>query len=155
MEVAGALLGLAAVDLARVAQRLAVVGDQDQVDGQGLAPSAEGLGEITLQGAVEAALQLVDVGGGGHQGGMDGGVAGGVAQGGAGGGAGDESGGGVEEDGQEVKGGTAGPVVLEAQVALAKSGGVGGNVTRGDGILRLRSEERRVGKGCRFWWSAF
>ena len=36
VEVAGAVLGLGAVDLVEVAERLAVVGDQRQVDGQPL-----------------------------------------------------------------------------------------------------------------------
>ena len=87
MEVAGAALGLAAVDLAGVLQGLAVVGDQGQVDGQGLAAPAEGLGQVALQGAVEAALQLVDSRGGWPAGRVRGGVGGGVAQGGTGGGA--------------------------------------------------------------------
>ena len=44
VEVAGAVLGLGAIDLVEVAERLAVVGDQRQVDGQPLAVSAQRLG---------------------------------------------------------------------------------------------------------------
>ena len=58
VEVAGAALGLAAVDLAGADQRQAVVGDQGQVDGQALAAAAQGRRQVGGQGAVEAALQL-------------------------------------------------------------------------------------------------
>jgi len=137
MEVAGAALGLAAVDLAGVLQRFAGVGDEDEVDGQGLPAAAEGLGEVALQGPVEAALQLGAVGEGGHQGGVQGGVGRGIAEGGTGGGAGDDPCGGIEEDGKEVQGGTAGPVIAAAQVALTELGGVVVNVAGGAGILVL------------------
>jgi len=68
---------------------------------------------------------------------MHSGVGGGVAEGGTGGGAGDDSCGGIEEDGEEVEGGTDGPMVVEAQVALTELGGVVVNVAGGDGILVL------------------
>src|SRR5262249_57791163 len=80
VERAGAALGLAAVDLGRVAQRLAVVGDQVQVDGQGLAAAAQGTGQVALQGAVDAPLQFVGLGQGGQQGVVDRGVRRGAAQ---------------------------------------------------------------------------
>jgi len=57
VEVGGALLGLASVDLTGIVLGLAVVGDKDEVDGQGLPAAAEGLGQVTLSGAVEAPLQ--------------------------------------------------------------------------------------------------
>src|SRR5512142_1516400 len=55
---AGAVLGLAAVDLLAVAEGLPVVGDQGQVDRQPLPAAAQRLGEPARQGEVEAALQL-------------------------------------------------------------------------------------------------
>ena len=66
VEVAGAVPGRAAVDLVGVAQGLAVVGHELEVDGQRLPALAEGLGQVALQGAVEAALQLGDLGQGGQ-----------------------------------------------------------------------------------------
>ena len=48
-----------------------------------------------------------------------------------------DRGGGVEEDGEEVEGRTLGPVVPEAQVALAELGGVVVDVAGGEGILVL------------------
>ena len=58
MEMAGAALGLGAVDLIGVVQVSAVIGNQGQVDGQRLTPSAYGLGQVALEGAVESALQF-------------------------------------------------------------------------------------------------
>src|SRR5206468_5345188 len=96
MEVAGAALGVAAVDLRGVMQRLAVVGDEGEVDGQGLALAAQRLGQVAVQGAVEAALQLGEGGPAGQQGVVGGGVGGRVAQGGTGRGQGGGPAGGVE-----------------------------------------------------------
>ena len=124
VEVGGAALGLAAVDLVGVVQGLAVVGDEGQVDGQRLAAAAQGLGQVALQGAVEAALQFGEGGQGGQQGIVGGGVGGGVAQGGAGGGQRGDAAGGVEQDGPEHAGAALGAVVLEAQVFLAGWTGV-------------------------------
>ena len=67
VEVAGAALGLAAVDLVEVAEGLAVVGDQGQVDGQPLEVLAQGLGQVPGQGGVELPLQGGVVGQGGQQ----------------------------------------------------------------------------------------
>src|SRR5205807_1069159 len=58
VEGAGAALGLAAVNLLQVVQGQAVVGDQVQVDGQGLPAAPQSLGQVALQGAIDAALQL-------------------------------------------------------------------------------------------------
>src|SRR5947199_229624 len=85
VEVAGATLGRAAVDLVGVVPGAAVVGDQVQVDGEGPPAAAQGVRQVALQGAVEAALQLVDLGEGGQEGVVGGLVAGGVEQGLAGG----------------------------------------------------------------------
>jgi hypothetical protein len=68
---------------------------------------------------------------------MQGGVGGGVAKGGTGGGTGEESCSGIEEDSKEVEGSTFGPVVLDAQLALTKSGGMVVNIAGGDGIVVL------------------
>ena len=57
VEVAGAALGLAAVDLVEVAEGLAVVGDQGQVDGQPLEVLAQRLGQVPGQRGVELPLQ--------------------------------------------------------------------------------------------------
>ena len=67
MEMAGAALGLAAVDLGRVAEGLAVVGDQGQVDGQSLGVLAERLGQVSSQRGVELSLEGGVVGQGGQQ----------------------------------------------------------------------------------------
>src|SRR5262249_15707038 len=113
------------VDLGGVLQGLAVVGDQVQVDGQGLAAAAQGRGQVALQGAVDAALQFADLGQGGQQGVVDGGIGRGPRQGGAGSGEGGDAAGGVDEDGPEHAGGTLGAVVVQAQVLLAEHLGVG------------------------------
>src|SRR5207249_4611368 len=101
VEMAGAVFGGAAVDLALVVQRQAVVGDQVQVDGHGLAAAAQAARQLALQSAVYAALQLVGLGQGGEQGVVDSGVGGGVAQGRAGGGERRGPTGGVVPDGPE------------------------------------------------------
>src|SRR5207249_9040424 len=118
VEVAGAVLGGTAVDLALLVQGLAVVGDQVQVDGQGLAAAAQAAGQRALQGAVDAALQLVGFGEGGQQGVVDGRVGGGLAQRRAGSGERGDAAGGVAQDGPERAGGTLGAVVGQAQVLL-------------------------------------
>ena len=83
VEVAGAVLGLAAVDLVEVAEGLAVVGDQGQVDGQPLEVLAERLGQVPGQRGVELPLQGGVVGQGGQQG-LAGRLVGGGVVGGAG-----------------------------------------------------------------------
>src|SRR5262245_64087602 len=105
MEVAGAALGRAAVDLVLVVQVAAVVVDPVQVDGQRLPAAAQGVGQVALQGAVEAALQLTDRGEGSQEGVVGGLVAGGVEQGLAGGPQRGDAGGGVAEKGQQGGGG--------------------------------------------------
>src|SRR5206468_5166114 len=115
-EVTGAVPGFAAVDFLGVAQRLAMVGDQVQVDRQGLLAAAQAAGQVPLQGAVDAALQLSRLGEGGEQGVVDGGVGGGALEGGAGGGQGGDPAGGVEEHGPQGAGGAFGAVALQAQV---------------------------------------
>ncbi len=64
MEVAGAVLGLGAVDLIRVMQVRAVVGDEVEVKGKRLRLAAEGLGQVALQGSVDAALEFRGLRGG-------------------------------------------------------------------------------------------
>jgi hypothetical protein len=61
VEGAGAALGRAAVDLVLVVPVAAVVGDQVQVDGQRLPAAAQGVRQVALQGAVEAAQQFTDL----------------------------------------------------------------------------------------------
>jgi len=56
VEVRRAALGLAAEDLAEVAEWLAVVGREGEIDGEGLAAATQGVRQVALQGAVEAAL---------------------------------------------------------------------------------------------------
>ena len=82
---AGATLGLAAVDFFDVVPGPAVVGDQVQIDGQGLAAAPQAAGQVALQSAVETALQLGQGGEGGGQGLVDGGVGRGAEEGGTGG----------------------------------------------------------------------
>ena len=62
VEVAGAVLGLGAVDLAEVAEGFAVVRDQRQIDGQPLEALAERLGQVPGQRGVESPLQCGVVG---------------------------------------------------------------------------------------------
>ena len=109
MEVAGAVLGLAAVDLVGVAERAAVVGDQGQVDGQPLEVLAQRLGQVPGQGAVELPLGLGVVGQGGQQGLACRLVGGGVAEALAGVGQRGDPGGGGEQERQEQSGEALGP----------------------------------------------
>src|SRR5262249_32523888 len=74
-------LGRAAVDLGRVVQGLAVVGDQVQVDGQRLAAAAQGVGEVALQGGVYAGRELRWGGAVRPRGGAGGGCGGGGGEG--------------------------------------------------------------------------
>ncbi len=136
MEVGGATLGLAAIDFVGVVQGLAVVGGQRQVTGQGLAALAQGLGQVALQGAVEAPRQLGEGRQGGQEGVMHGGVGGGIAQGGAGVGQRGDAGGGVEQDGPQDASRTLGAVVGQADVLLAQRLSADVNGAGGDGILR-------------------
>jgi hypothetical protein len=135
VEVAGAVLGPAAVDLVAVAQGLSVVGDEHQIDGQRLTAASEATGQVALQGAVEAPLQLGEVGQGGQQGVVGGRVGRGVAQGGAGGGQGAETTGGPEEDGPQNAGAALGAVIAQADMLLNQPRGAGVDVAGGDGIL--------------------
>jgi hypothetical protein len=68
VEVAGAALGLAAADLVEVAERLAMVGDQCQVNGQPLEVRAQRLGRVPGQRGIELLLQLGVAGQGRQQG---------------------------------------------------------------------------------------
>ena len=97
---------------------MAVVGDESEVDGQRLAASAEGVRQIALQGAVEAALQFGVVGECGEQCIVGGGVGGRVAEGVTGGGQGDDAAGGVAEDGPQSDGSALGSVVGQAEILL-------------------------------------
>jgi hypothetical protein len=62
VEVGGAALGLAAVDLGGIAERLPVVGDQGDVHGDDPAAAAQGAGQVRGEGPLEAAFQGVGVG---------------------------------------------------------------------------------------------
>ena len=135
MEVGGAALGLAAVDLGRVGVRQAVVGAQVQVDGQPLPAPAHGAGQVGRQGPVEAALQLVLVGQGGEQGLADRLGPGGAEQAGAGGGQRAQAGAGGDDDQHQVGDGTAAAVVGQPQVAAQPEGGMGVDGVGGEGIL--------------------
>ena len=136
MEVAGTLLGLAAIDLVGVRQGLAVVREQGQIDGQGLAAAAQRLGQVALQAAIEAALQFVDLGERGEQGGAHGRIRGRLREGATGGGHRGKAGGGIEQERQQGEGRTFGAVILEAEVLLAQRGGMLVNGPGSDGILR-------------------
>src|SRR5207248_9906867 len=131
VEVTGAAPGLGAVDLLEVAQRLAVVGDQDQVHGQGLALAAQGLGQVALEGAVDAAWQFGKGRQGGQQGIVGGGVRRGIKQGSTGGGQGSDAAGSVEEDGPQDAGAALGSVVGQADMLLDTPGGTGMDVLGG------------------------
>src|SRR5207248_516254 len=135
VEVAGTVAGLAAVDLVGVAQGLAVVGHELQVDGQGLSAAAEGLGQVALQGAVEAALQLRDRGQGSQQGIVGGRIGGRSPQGSAGGGQGADTRGSPKENGPQDAGLAGGAVVFQADIPLADVLGIGVDGAAGDGIL--------------------
>jgi hypothetical protein len=118
VEVAGAALGLATVDLVEVAGRLTVVGDQGQVEGQPLAVCAQRLGQMTGECGVEPPLQFGVVGQRGQQCLARRLVAGGVFQALAGiGQRGDPSGGGQQQRPEDVGGGLA-LVVPELEVGL-------------------------------------
>ena len=135
VEVSGAALGLAAVDLVLAVQRLAVVGDQGQVAGQRLAPLLQALGQVGPQTAVEAALQLGIRGQGGQQGVVGGTVRGGVTQAGTGGGQRTDAAGGPEQDRPQNPDLALGAVVLEADVTLTQLSGVAVDSLAVDGIL--------------------
>jgi len=68
MKMTCAVLGLAAADFPGVPIRLAVIGNQRQVDGHCLRATPEGLREAVGQGAIQSPRQLVILGQGGHQG---------------------------------------------------------------------------------------
>ena len=137
VEVAGPALGLRAVDLVGVVQRLAMIGDQDQVDGQALRPAAQGPGQVAGQGGVEPALQLGEVGQGGDQGQAGRLVGGGVAQALAGIRERGDAGGGVEQQGQQRPGAALGSVVRELEMVLKDRGGAAVDLPGGEGrILR-------------------
>src|SRR5262249_37598823 len=134
-DVTGAVLGLAAVDLAGVLQGLAVVGDQVQGDGERLAAAGQAARQAVAQGAVGAALELGGLGQGGGQGVAEGGVGGGALEGGAGGGDGADAAAGVQQHGPEDAGGGLGPGALQAEVLLADGVGVGADGGGGQGIM--------------------
>src|SRR5262249_54060700 len=118
VEVAGAVAGLAAVDLGAASQGQAVVGDQRQVDGQPLPTPAQPTGQAVGQGGVEAALQFVPVRQPVAQGQPRGLGRGGAEQAPAGGGQGGQPGGGGQQQVEERPGRAAGAEVGQAQVGL-------------------------------------
>ena len=137
MEVAGPALGRRAIDLVGVVQRLAVIGDQDQVGGQALRSAAQGPGQVAGQGGVEPALQLGEVGQGGDQGQPGGFVGRCVAQALAGIRERGEARGGVEQQGEQRPGAALGSVVGELEVVLKDRGGAAVDLPGGEGrILR-------------------
>jgi hypothetical protein len=122
VEVAGAALGLAAIDLVGMAERRAVVRDQGQVEGQPLEVLAQRLGQVPGQRRVELPLQRGGVGPSGQQRLACGLVGGGIAQRLASvGQRGDPSGG--EQERPEDLGRGPALVVLEVQVSLQVLGG--------------------------------
>jgi hypothetical protein len=114
-----------------------VVRDEYQVGGQRLAASAEGVGQVSLQSAVEASLQLGVVGEGGEQGVVGGRVGGAIAEGGAGSGQREDTAGGITEDSPEGIGGAAGSVVGQAEILLQTDADVKVDVGGGECILPL------------------
>ena len=129
------LLGLAAVDLVEVAEGLAVVGDQGQVDGQPLAVLAQRLGQVPGQGGVEPPLQGGVVGQGGQQGLAGRLVGGGVAEAPAGvGQRGDPGGGGQQQRPEDLGRGLA-LVVLELEVGLQVLGGEAMDLVAVEGMI--------------------
>ncbi len=110
VEVAGAALGLAAVDLGLVAHGLAVVGDQGQVHGHALGPAAQVAGHVVAEAAVEASEQLVAHGDPGEPGLADGLARGGRGEGEGGAGEGAEARAGGEEDVEHDAGGAEGDI---------------------------------------------
>jgi hypothetical protein len=139
VEVAGAVLGLTAVDLVAVVQGPAVVGDQGQGGGQALRLEAQRPGHVGDQTTVEAPLQFVLPGQGGVQG-LAEGLGGGDGQQARGRG---EDGGqlrrGRKEDGQEHAGGAAVAVVGQLQTAGEQAGGVDLDPRVGQRIPRYAS----------------
>jgi hypothetical protein len=135
VEVAGAVLGLAAVDLAEVAEGLAVVGDQRQVDGQPLEVSAQRLGQVTGEGRVELPLQLGIVGERRQQRLAGRLVRGGVAEPPAGVGERGDAGGGGQQQRPEDRCRGLPLVVLELEVGLQ---------VRGGGAMDLVAVERMI-----------
>jgi hypothetical protein len=119
------------------AERLAVIGDQDQVGGQALRPAAQGPGQVAGQGGVEPAEQLGEVGQGGDQGQPGRLVGRRVAQGLASIRERGEACGGVEQQGQQGPGAALGSVVGELEVVLKDRGGTAVDPPGGEGrILR-------------------
>ena len=102
-----------------------MVGDEDEVDGQRLAASAEGVRQIALQDAAAPSLQFGVVGEGGEQCVVVGAVGGRIAERGSGGDQGDDAADGVTEDGPQGTGSALESVVLEAEMFLQTVGGVG------------------------------
>ena len=80
VEVAGSRFGFAAKDLLDVERRLAVVGNQRQIDGQDARLSQQRLGQLVTQAAIQSLLQLPDVRQGGQQYVVDAARAGSVGQ---------------------------------------------------------------------------
>src|SRR5262249_56029416 len=95
----------------------------------------QGLGQVGLQGPVEAALQFGKVGQGGRQRVVGGRVRRRIAQAGAGGGQGTDATGGPEQQGPEDPGFALAAVVLQADMPLADGLGVDMDGTAGGGVV--------------------
>src|SRR5271154_7576960 len=120
MEMAGAALGLAAIDFLGIGLGLTVIGNESQVDGhpQALAPArvSEDARQRRRQGTTDAALQLGERGQGGAQGFVQRVVAGRIAESPAGGGNRGQASSGKEKDMADDGGCGLRTVVLEAKV---------------------------------------
>jgi hypothetical protein len=123
VEVTGAALGLPTVDLLGVAEVLAVIGDQGQVDRQPLAPPAQRSGQTTGQGAVELPLKFGELGHRGDEGFADRLLGGELVESPARGVDRGDPGGGDQEDGPEGRGRDLPLVGAERDVLLKETGG--------------------------------
>jgi hypothetical protein len=135
MEMTGTTFGLTPVNLVGIFERFPMIRDQDQIDSQGLGTAAQTTRQTVGEGAVDPALQFVDVGQGSRQGIPDGLVGGGLEQGRAGGGQGGDAGGGIEEDGKQDVGAALRTVVAQFEVFLADVSCVQLDIAGCDGIL--------------------
>jgi hypothetical protein len=137
VEVAGAALGLAAVNLVFALGRFAMLRDEDEVDGLRLAPAAQSFGQIAGQRPIDTALQFVDVGQGGRQRIADRLIGRRPPQSSASGGDGGNARGRVAEDGQQDAGATLGTVVAELEMLLDAIDGVQLHILGGEDILTV------------------
>jgi hypothetical protein len=123
MKVAGAVLGLTAVDLFGVVEVLPVVGDQGQVDRQALRAPAQRSEQTAGQSAVELALEFGEFGQRGIQCLANGLLGGEVVEPPAGGVDRGDFGGSDQQDGPQSYGGDLALVVAQRDMLLQVPGG--------------------------------